>query len=127
MFAGEGNVVDERLTIHLGMDLFVDAGSALYAPLDGTVHVVANNARPQDYGPLVILRHTTGDGAVRNSVRSAPAQKVCPAPVRMTADTSGSLADSSRYWSKPSRTPVFMELRRSGRLMVMVATLVLTS
>lgn len=62
MFAGDGRVVDERRTIHLGIDLFVDAGSPLLAPLDGTVHVVANNARPQDYGPLVILRHTTGEG-----------------------------------------------------------------
>ena len=62
IFAGDGNVVDERRTIHLGIDLFVDAGAPLYAPLAGTVHVVANNARPQDYGPLVILRHTTGDG-----------------------------------------------------------------
>jgi 4-aminobutyrate aminotransferase-like enzyme len=27
------------------------------APLDGTVHLVAENAAPKDYGPLVILRH----------------------------------------------------------------------
>ena len=32
------------------------------APLPGVVHVLANNTLPQDYGPLVILRHETGDG-----------------------------------------------------------------
>lgn len=62
IFGGEGSPVDERRTIHLGMDLFVESGSPVHAPLDGTVHVVANNAQPQDYGPLVILRHATSDG-----------------------------------------------------------------
>jgi 4-aminobutyrate aminotransferase-like enzyme/Ser/Thr protein kinase RdoA (MazF antagonist) len=64
IFDGEGGVLDERRTIHLGMDLFVEAGSPVFTPLDGVVHVVANNAQPQDYGPLVIVRHTTGAGEV---------------------------------------------------------------
>src|SRR5256886_12255329 len=54
--------VEERRTIHLGVDLFVEPGTILRAPLDGTVHILANNAAPQDYGPLVILRHETEDG-----------------------------------------------------------------
>ena len=62
LFGSLENLVGERRTIHLGMDLFVEAGTALRAPLDGVVHIVANNAAPQDYGPLVILRHETGDG-----------------------------------------------------------------
>jgi 4-aminobutyrate aminotransferase-like enzyme/Ser/Thr protein kinase RdoA (MazF antagonist) len=61
-FDGEGNTVDERRTIHLGIDLLVDAGSSVYAALEGKVHVVANNDRFQDYGPLVILRHVTDGG-----------------------------------------------------------------
>jgi 4-aminobutyrate aminotransferase-like enzyme len=48
--------------VHLGIDLFVQPGTAVHAPLDGIVHVLANNAAPQDYGPLVILRHETGGG-----------------------------------------------------------------
>ncbi|MBK5255263.1 MAG: aminotransferase class III-fold pyridoxal phosphate-dependent enzyme, partial [Vicinamibacteria bacterium] len=32
------------------------------APLDGAVHILAHNAAPQDYGPMVILKHLTGDG-----------------------------------------------------------------
>ncbi|HMA45679.1 MAG TPA: aminotransferase class III-fold pyridoxal phosphate-dependent enzyme, partial [Frankiaceae bacterium] len=36
--------------------------SAVHAPLQGTVHLLANNAASKDYGPLVVLRHETGDG-----------------------------------------------------------------
>ena len=58
LFAGSGAREDERRTVHLGMDLFVPPGSAVRAPFDGVVHLLANNNRaPQDYGPLVVLRH----------------------------------------------------------------------
>lgn len=61
-FGTSANPTDERRTIHLGVDLFAEAGSAIYAPLEGTVHLLANNAAPGDYGALVILRHATGEG-----------------------------------------------------------------
>ena len=44
------------------MDLFAAPGTPIHAPLDGVVHAVAINTAPLDYGPLVILRHTTGEG-----------------------------------------------------------------
>jgi 4-aminobutyrate aminotransferase-like enzyme len=60
---GEGEApTDERRTIHLGIDLFVRPGSPVRAPLDGIVHLVANNDAPQDYGPLVVLKHRAGAG-----------------------------------------------------------------
>jgi 4-aminobutyrate aminotransferase-like enzyme len=62
LFGGGNNPAEERRTIHLGIDLFVEPGAALRAPLDGVVHILANNTAPQDYGPLVILRHETGEG-----------------------------------------------------------------
>jgi 4-aminobutyrate aminotransferase-like enzyme len=62
LFGVSGNPTDERRTVHLGMDFFVEPGSSLSAPLDGVVHIVANNSAPLDYGPLVILRHETSDG-----------------------------------------------------------------
>lgn len=45
-------------TIHLGLDLFMNAGSEIYAPLDGIVHSFRNNNVPLDYGPTIILQHT---------------------------------------------------------------------
>jgi len=62
LFGAGGDPTDERRTVHLGIDLFVEPGTPLRAPLDGVVHVVTNNSAPLDYGPLVILRHETGDG-----------------------------------------------------------------
>ena len=50
----------EHRTIHLGIDLFQEAGSPLFAPLDGVVHSVHDNALPLDYGPTIILRHDVG-------------------------------------------------------------------
>jgi 4-aminobutyrate aminotransferase-like enzyme/Ser/Thr protein kinase RdoA (MazF antagonist) len=62
LFGASENPTDERRTVHLGIDLFAAPGTPVYAPLDGVVHAVAINTAPLDYGPLVILRHTTGDG-----------------------------------------------------------------
>ena len=52
----------ERRTIHIGLDVFADAGTPVHAPLEGVVHAFANNAVPQDYGPVIILRHETPEG-----------------------------------------------------------------
>src|SRR5262249_32236318 len=61
LFAG-AEEADERRTVHLGLDLFVAPGTPVHAPFAGTVHTVANNPAPLDYGPLVILRHETDAG-----------------------------------------------------------------
>ena len=58
---GGDNPAEERRTIHIGLDLLVPPGSAVRAPLDGTVHAFANNTAPLDYGPVVILRHHLPD------------------------------------------------------------------
>jgi len=58
-FGASKNPTDERRTIHLGLDLFVEPGTAVRAPLAGTVCILANNAIPLDYGPLVVLKHAT--------------------------------------------------------------------
>ena len=56
------NATGERRTVHLGLDLFVPAGTPVYAPLAGVVHALANNPKRQDDGAVVVLRHTTGAG-----------------------------------------------------------------
>jgi len=59
LFGSAENPTDERRTIHLGLDLFVPPGTPVRAPLEGVVHATAINAAPLDYGPVIILRHTT--------------------------------------------------------------------
>ena len=61
LFGAGASPLEERRTIHLGMDLFAAPGTTIHAPLDGVIHTLANNAAPLDYGPLVILQHDAGD------------------------------------------------------------------
>lgn len=62
LFGAGKDVTGERRTIHLGLDLFAEAGTPVRAPLAGTVHALHDNAAPLDYGPVVILRHEPADG-----------------------------------------------------------------
>lgn len=48
---------DQRRSVHLGLDLFVPAGSNVRAPLDGTVVDLLETDLPLDYGHAVVLRH----------------------------------------------------------------------
>lgn len=52
---------DSERNIHLGIDLWVEEGSSVYSPLDGTVHSFKNNQNFGDYGPTIILKHTIKD------------------------------------------------------------------
>ena len=61
-FAATANPTGEHRTIHIGIDLFADPGTPVSAPLDATVHAFADNNKPLDYGPVIILRHETGEG-----------------------------------------------------------------
>ena len=56
-FANSGGERPERRTVHLGVDLFLEAGSTILAPIPGTVHSFRDNADPLDYGPTIILEH----------------------------------------------------------------------
>jgi murein DD-endopeptidase MepM/ murein hydrolase activator NlpD len=48
---------DTERNIHLGMDLWITAGTPVFAPLDATVHSFKNNLNFGDYGPTIILEH----------------------------------------------------------------------
>jgi peptidoglycan LD-endopeptidase LytH len=43
--------------IHLGVDIWAEAGHAVYAPIDGVVHSFQDNAGFGNYGPTIILEH----------------------------------------------------------------------
>ncbi len=47
---------DER-NIHIGLDLWIKAGTKVLAALDGTVHSFQDNTALGDYGPTIILEH----------------------------------------------------------------------
>lgn len=48
----------EPRTLHLGIDLWLAAGTAVHAVLPGVVHSTQDNAVFGDYGPTLILEHT---------------------------------------------------------------------
>lgn len=48
---------DEPREIHLGIDLWIEAGTPVFAPLPGIVHSFQDNAHFGDYGPTIILEH----------------------------------------------------------------------
>jgi murein DD-endopeptidase MepM/ murein hydrolase activator NlpD len=48
---------DEPRRLHLGVDIWGDAGTPVYAPLKGSVHSFADNDNFGDYGPCIILQH----------------------------------------------------------------------
>ena len=47
----------EERNIHIGLDLWVKAGTPVLAALDGTIHSFNYNAGLGDYGPTIILEH----------------------------------------------------------------------
>lgn len=45
-------------SIHLGIDVWMDAETPVFAPLAGKIHSFKNNDSFSDYGPTIILEHT---------------------------------------------------------------------
>lgn len=55
--AFKNEITDER-NIHIGLDLWIKAGTNVLAALDGKIHSFQNNKAIGDYGPTIILEHT---------------------------------------------------------------------
>uniref|UniRef100_UPI00404A059E peptidoglycan DD-metalloendopeptidase family protein n=1 Tax=Flavobacterium sp. TaxID=239 RepID=UPI00404A059E len=53
----KNEITDER-NIHIGLDLWIKAGTPVLAALDGEIHSFQNNTSLGDYGPTIILEHT---------------------------------------------------------------------
>ncbi|WP_268846907.1 peptidoglycan DD-metalloendopeptidase family protein [Flavobacterium aestivum] len=47
----------EERNIHIGLDLWIKAGTPVLAALDGKVHSFQYNNKIADYGPTIILEH----------------------------------------------------------------------
>lgn len=54
------NGVEPR-TVHLGIDIWLSAGTPIFLPIAGTIHSFQNNAAFLDYGPTIILEHIISD------------------------------------------------------------------
>lgn len=52
-FDGEG----EPRSIHLGMDIWINENTPVFAPLPGIIHSFKNNSTFGDYGPTIIIEH----------------------------------------------------------------------
>ncbi len=63
IFRIDGNDGPEWRTIHLGLDVFMEAGTRILAPLEGTVVSAKLNAGELDYGPTIILEHKMDEGS----------------------------------------------------------------
>ena len=46
-----------RRSVHLAVDVWCEAGTPVFAPLEGTVHSFRDDASYGDYGPTIILQH----------------------------------------------------------------------
>ena len=56
-YRSEGNSGYEYRNTHLGVDYWLDAGTAINAPFDGEVITLFDNNIDKDYGPTVMLKH----------------------------------------------------------------------
>ena len=63
LFGGVAAGDDEPRVIHLGVDIWTDAGTPVAAPLDGFVHSFADNDSFGDYGGTIILEHAGPSGS----------------------------------------------------------------
>lgn len=56
-----GNSGRESRSIHLGIDYWLPAQTAIHALFDGEVVIAVNDAGNKEYGGLVVLKHTVAD------------------------------------------------------------------
>lgn len=61
LFDASRDLDDEPRSLHLGMDIWADAGTKIYAPMDSIVHSFAFNNQHGDYGATIILQHQLED------------------------------------------------------------------
>ncbi len=55
----------EMRTVHIAVDLFLESGTRILAPLDGRVHSFLYNKNPLDNGPTIILEHQLGNTGLK--------------------------------------------------------------
>jgi len=51
------DTADEPRRLHLGLDIWAKARTAVYSPMQGTIHSFNDNNNFGDYGPTIIIEH----------------------------------------------------------------------
>jgi len=64
LFNSVAESIDEKRSIHLGIDIFCQHTTKIFSPLDGTVYIKTNNTAELDYGPMLIIEHASHNGGV---------------------------------------------------------------
>ncbi|MFK7903874.1 MAG: aminotransferase class III-fold pyridoxal phosphate-dependent enzyme [Chitinophagales bacterium] len=57
----EGNNGPQWRSVHIGLDIFMEAQTPIFAPLEGLVHSFQYNDADRDYGPTIILEHRVSE------------------------------------------------------------------
>ena len=53
--------IEKWRNVHLGLDIWFPAGTAVCAPMPGRIHSFQNTSEKGDYGPTIILEHHIGN------------------------------------------------------------------
>ena len=110
---GEG---EEPRSLHLGLDLFSPPGTPVASPLAGRIHSFADNDRPGDYGPTVVIEHATPEATFctlhGHLARRSMASWKVGAPVA-TGERIGWLGDASENggWPPHLHLQLIVEMR----------------
>ncbi len=56
-FRASSHPASDARTLHAGVDVFMQAGTPVFAPCDAVVHALENRQQRQDYGPVIVLQH----------------------------------------------------------------------
>lgn len=116
-----GDDASDPRVVHLGVDVFVEPGLMVHAPIAGIVHDSGTGKSPLGFGPTVVIRHETGDGTVFFTLyghldREAPI--VCP-PGRAVAPGAQlgrvGTPDVNGGWTPHLHFQVIMDLLGLGR------------
>ena len=107
--------------VHLGVDLFVEPGMMVHAPVPGVVHDSGASQSALGYGPMVVLRHETDDGTVFFTLYGhldPEALALCP-PGRAVAPGAQlgriGTSDVNGGWTPHLHVQIIMDLLGLGR------------
>ncbi|WP_138430386.1 peptidoglycan DD-metalloendopeptidase family protein [Fodinibius saliphilus] len=58
----ETSLFKNERNLHIGIDIWAEAGEPIYNVYDGTVEYIRDNDNPGDYGPTIVMKHKFAEG-----------------------------------------------------------------